>query len=166
MLDPFGVSGPGTERFRIAFNPLSLLNPKDRLTFIPNAKLIADSLVVSGDFKDKHWDETAKMILSGLCAHVATHERYAKARDLVTVWHLVSELAMPDPDDPHRYWLQSEMLSNDAASGMIRNAARQFYDRTGGEFSSVLSNLRKHTDWIGIECMQNCLTGDSIDLAI
>ena len=164
VLDPFGVSGPGTERFRIAFNPLSLLNPENRLTFIPNAKLIADSLVVSGDFKDKHWDETAKMILSGICAHVATHERYANVRDLVTVWHLVSELAMPDPDDPHRYWLQTEMLGNDAASGMIRNAARQFYDRTGGEFSSVLSNLRKHTDWIGIECMQDCLTGESIDL--
>ncbi|QDT07490.1 Conjugal transfer protein TraG [Rubripirellula lacrimiformis] len=164
VLDPFGVSGPATERFRIAFNPLSLLDPENRQTFIPNAKLIADSLIVSGDHQDRHWDETAKQILSGLCAHVRTHERYQSARDLVTVWQLVAELATRDPDNPHQYWLQQEMQHSDAASGMISNAARQFYDRTGGEFSSVLSNLRRHTDWIGIECMQDCLSGESIDL--
>ena len=56
------------------------------------------------------------------------------------------------------------MLASDAAGGMVRNAARQFYDRTGGEFTSVLSNLRKHLDWIGIECMADCLSGKSIDL--
>jgi type IV secretory pathway TraG/TraD family ATPase VirD4 len=47
---------------------------------------------------------------------------------------------------------------------MIRNAAKAFYDRTGGEFSSVLSNLRKNLDFLGIECMRDCLTGDGTDL--
>ncbi len=164
VLDPFGISGEGTYRFRAVYNPIDKLCHSDRTTFVPNAKLIADSLIVSGDFKDKHWDETSKQILAGLCAHVATHERYVGHRHLVTVWHLVSELAASDPNNPGRYWLETEMLANDAASGMIRSAARGFYDRTGGEFSSVLSNLRKHTDWIGIECMADCLVGDSIDL--
>ncbi|QDV61991.1 type IV secretory system conjugative DNA transfer family protein [Crateriforma conspicua] len=164
VLDPFGVSGCRTEPFRCVYNALDLLTRSDRRSFVPNAKLIADSLIVSGDFKDRHWDETAKQVLAGICALVATHERYAGNRNLVTVWHLISELAAPDPNDPHRYWLEKQMLASDAAGGMIRNAARGFYDRTGGEFSSVLSNLRKHTDWIGIECMADCLAGDSIDL--
>ncbi len=111
-----------------------------------------------------HWSETAKQICGGLCGHVATHVNYEGRRDLVTVWQLASELATPDPQNPQRYWLENEMLANDAAGGMIRAAARQFYDRTGGEFSSVLSNLRKHLDWISYECMQNSLRGDSIDL--
>ncbi|MEZ6061125.1 MAG: type IV secretory system conjugative DNA transfer family protein [Planctomycetaceae bacterium] len=164
VLDPFGVSGPGTARFRVSFDPLASLDPHDPNTFVPNAKLIADSLIVSGDFKDRHWDDTAKQALAGVICHVATHERYEGMRDLVTVWHLVAELTAPDPDDPGRYWLEKEMLNNDAAGGMIRNAARQFYGRTGGEFSSVLSNLRKHLDFLGIQCVQNCLTGESISL--
>lgn len=164
ILDPFRVSGVISGRLRVAFNPLSILDRSDQRTFVPNTRLIADSLVVSGDFKDRHWDETAKQILAGVCGHVSTCDRYASERHLVTVWHLVSELAAPDPDNPHRYWLEKEMLNNDAAGGMIRNAARQFYDRTGGEFSSVLSNLRKHVDFLGIECMRECLTGESIDL--
>jgi len=93
ILDPFGVCGPIGERFQVKFNPLGLLRPEHEETFVPNAKLIADSLVVTGDFKDRHWDETAKMILGVLILHAMTYERYAEARDLVTVWHLASELA-------------------------------------------------------------------------
>ncbi|MBR9800412.1 type IV secretory system conjugative DNA transfer family protein [bacterium] len=164
VLDPFDVSGPGTQRHRIALNPLDALDPGNPRTFVPNAKLQADSVIVSGDFKDRHWDDTSKQMLGGLLLHVRTYERYAGVRDLVTVWHLAAELATPDLDQPSRYWVEQEMLSNDAAGGMIRNAARQFYDRTGGEFSSVLSNLRKHLDFLGIECMRECLTGPSVDL--
>jgi len=164
VLDPFSVSGAGTEKYRVALNPLDILNPSNSQTFVPNAKLISDSLIVSGDFKDKHWDACSHQALSTLILHVKTYERYAGVRDLITVWHLASELATPDPDNPGRYWLEKEMLANDAANGAIRNGARQFYDRTGGEFSSVLSNLRKHLDFLSIECMADCLTGDSINL--
>lgn len=164
VLDPFGVSGSGTERFRVSFNPLQILDPTDPRTFVPNAKLIADSLIVSGDFKDKHWDQTSQQILAALCLHVVSFSRYESVRDLITVWHLASELAAPDPNNSSQYWLKQEMLSNDAAGGTVRNAARQFYDRTGGEFSSVLSNLRKHLDFLSIECMHECLSVNSIDL--
>ncbi len=163
VLDPFDVSGPTTRPFRGALNVIRQLQRSDRRTFVPNARLIADSLIVSGDFKDRHWDECGKQILAGLCGHVATYDRYDGVRDLVTVWHLAAELATRDPDDPQRYWLEKELLNSDAAHGMIRNAARAFYDRTGGEFSSVLSNLRKHLDFLGIECMRDCLTGDGVD---
>ncbi|WP_437207142.1 type IV secretory system conjugative DNA transfer family protein [Planctomicrobium sp. SH664] len=165
VLDPFGVSGPETKTLRGAFNALAMLDPDDRRSFVPNAKLIADSLIVSGDFKDRHWDETAKQILAGLIMHVATYERYEGVRDLVTVWHLASELTAPDPDHPKLFWLEQEMLANgDAAGGMVRNATRGFYDRSGGEFSSVLSNLRKHLDFLGIECMRDVLCGLSVNL--
>lgn len=164
ILDPFEVSGSGVAQHRVVFNPLATLDPANRRTFVPNAKLISDSIIVSGDFKDKHWDTCSHQALSMLILHVSTYWRYEGCRDLITVWHLAAELASPDPDTPDRYWLEQELLSNDAANGAIRNLARQFYDRTGGEFSSVLSNLRKHLDFLSIECMADCLTGDSIDL--
>lgn len=164
VLDPFGVSGAETINYRAQLNPLNYLDPSNPNCFVPDAKLIADSMIVSGDFKDRHWDETAKQILSGLILHVSVHPRYEGHRNLVTVWHLISEIAAPAAEDPKRYWLELEMLASDAAGGAVRAAARGFYDRTGGEFSSVLSNLRKHVDWIGIECMAASLEGDSIDL--
>jgi len=164
LLDPFDVCGPDVAKYKVAFNPIEIVQRSGKKTFVPNAKLIADSTIVSGDFKDKHWDTTAQQILAGLCGHVATHQRYEGHRNLITVWHLASELTSPDPDEPNKYWLEKEMLASDAGSGFIRNSARQFYDRTGGEFSSVLSNLRKHLEWIGIECMSECLQGNSVDL--
>ncbi|WP_231756456.1 type IV secretory system conjugative DNA transfer family protein [Lignipirellula cremea] len=165
VLDPFDCSGENTRPYRVAFNPLQMLQTSDRRAFVPNCKLIADSLIVIGEaHNDQHWRETAKQICSGLIAHVATHANYASVRDLVTVWRLASELASPDPDGRHRFWLEREMLESDAVSGMVRNAARNFYNRSGGEFSSVLSNLTKHLDWIAIECMQDALRGDSFDL--
>ncbi|MEM9409499.1 MAG: type IV secretory system conjugative DNA transfer family protein [Planctomycetota bacterium] len=164
LLDPFGVCGPGLEKYKVVFNVIEILMRSDRRTLVPNAKLIADALIVAGDFKDKHWDITSQHILAGLCIHVALHERYEGHRNLVTVYYLVSELSVTDPDNPNHCWLELEMLANDAASGFVRNTARAFYSRTSGEYSSVLSNLRKHVEWIGIECMAECLVGKSIDL--
>lgn len=164
VLDPFECSGEIGAKHRVVFNPIEMLLQSAPKTFVPNAKLIADALIMVGEYKDKHWDETSQQICAGLCAHVTTHERYEGQRDLVTVWKLTSELASPDPIDTRRYWLEREMAENDAAGGMVRAAARQFYDRTGGEFSSILSNLRKHVDWLSIECMQDVLRGPSVDL--
>lgn len=164
VLDPFGCSGPRTEPFHRCFNPIEILLSSDPRTLVPNAKLIADSLIVSGEIKDPHWDNTAKQICAALCLHVATCPLYEGMRDLVTVWRLASELATADPDNPRQFWLQKEMTMSDAAGGAVRSAALSFYNRTGGEFSSVLSNVNKHLEWISIECLQGVLRGDSIDL--
>ncbi len=136
VTDPFECAGPRAKKYAAAFNAIEMLQKADRKFFVPFAKLIADALIVMGEYKDKHWDETSQQVCAGLCAHVATHERYGGRRDLVTVWQLASELAVRDPQNPKQFWLEQEMLRNDAAGGSIRIAARQFYDRTGGEFSS------------------------------
>ena len=163
LFDPFGCTGSGTEKYRASYCPVKKLTRSDRTTFVPNAKLIGDSLIVNDNPYDQHWTDTAKQIVAGLSAHVATHVNYEGKRDLVTVWQLANELTTPDPDHPHRFWLQTEMEASDAGDGMVRSAARQFYDRSGGEFTSVLSNTRKHLDWISIGCVQDTLRGPSID---
>jgi type IV secretion system protein VirD4 len=164
VLDPFDCSGDATRKYRCIYNPIFGLCHGNRQTFMADARLIADSLIVPDAVNDKHWDDTAKQICSGLCAHVATHVKYAGRRDLVTVWKLASELLTRDPDKPKTYRLAKEMLGSDAAGGAVRASARQFYERSSTERSGVLSNLRKHLDWISYECMQEVLVGPSIDL--
>ena len=137
VFDPFGCTGAGTEKYRASFCVVKKLTKSDRKTFVPNAKLIGDSLIINDNPYDQHWTDTAKQIVAGLSAHVATHVNYEGKRDLVTVWQLANELTTPDPDHPHRFWLQTEMESSDAGDGMVRSAARQFYDRSGGELSLI-----------------------------
>lgn len=163
VLDPFECTGDLAKKYRAVFCVIQKLINSDRKTFVPNAKLIGDSLIVNDNPYEQHWTDTSKMTVAGLAAHVATHVNYEGRRDLVTVWQLANELTTPDPDDSNRYWLETEMQASDAGDGMVRSAARQFYDRIGGEFSSVLSNTRKHLDWISIGCVQDTLRGPSID---
>lgn len=163
VFDPMEICGSHTSRYRASLNPIDLMLRKEPRRLVFTAQIIADSAIVSGDFKDRHWDDCSRDFLTGALIHVATLDRYAAHRDLVTVWHLISEATTPDPNNPACAWLETEMLANESFGGIVRTAARNFYGRTGGEFSSVLSNLRKHTNWFGYESLKPCLTGTSVD---
>ena len=57
VLDPFGISGPTTEKWRASYNPLDVLR-MDSSNFLEDAALIAESIVVQPpDQKDQHWDD-------------------------------------------------------------------------------------------------------------
>lgn len=164
VTDAFNCSGLAGSRLAVGFNAIQFLIDSDRRFFIPNAKLIAESLVLEQEgTKDPHWNECAKQCIAMLCVHVATHVNYEGRRDLVTVWQLASQLATPDPRDSNQYWLEREMAENEATGGFVAVESRAFYDRTGGEFSSVLSNVRRQLGFIGIECIQDTMRGPSVD---
>lgn len=164
VTDPFDCSGSNTSAYRASFNPIEMINRSTPATLTANAMLVADSLVVENESsKDPHWDESARDWIGGLAAHVATHANYEGRRDLVTVWDLATQACEPAEDGSDLYGLEAEMIASDAAAGFVRAAARSFYSRTGGEFSGVASNARRHLNFIGIECIQKVLRGPSVD---
>lgn len=164
VTDAFDCSGLASSKWGRGFNAIEFLLNSDHRFFIPNAKLIAESLVLEQEgTKDPHWSECAKQAIAMLCVHVASHANYEGRRDLVTVWQLASQLATPYSEDSNQYWLEREMAASDAAGGFVSVESRAFYDRTGGEFSSVLSNVRRQLAFIGIECIQETLRGPSVD---
>jgi type IV secretion system protein VirD4 len=164
ILDPAGASGDVAKDYAVKLNPMNSLARCHEQRMVPAARLIADAIIVEGELPDPHWDITAGHFLSGLSVHVATYSAYKKFRDLVMVRDLIMQATRPDPHNPKRYKLESEMLANGAAGGFVAKAAMEFYDRAPGEFSSVLSNLRKHTEWIDYQFMSDTLRGDGIDL--
>ena len=164
VTDPFNCSGSATSAYRKSFNPIELLTRSDRSVLTANAMLIGDSLVVENESsKDPHWDDSGRDFISGLAAHVATHVNYEGRRDLVTVWELASRATVPMEGNPQFYELEIEMTQSDAAGGFVRAAAQSFYGRTGGEFSGVASNARRHLNFIAVEAIQNVLRGPSVD---
>ncbi|MEZ6081068.1 MAG: type IV secretory system conjugative DNA transfer family protein [Pirellulaceae bacterium] len=164
VLDPTGASGDAATKYKASFNPLNMVARCERWRMVPYARVIADSLIVPGDFKDRHWDVTSMSFLAALVVHVATWQRYEKCRDLVTVRQLITEASSPSAPGGKDRWLETEMLSNTTASNFVRNGATQFYQRANAEYSSVLSTLRKHTEFLDLEFIQDSICGDGIDL--
>ena len=164
VTDPFDCSGANTSPYRMAFNPIEGLLHSNLSNLTANAMLIADSLVVENDSsKDPHWDDSGRDWIGGLVAHVATHINYEGRRDLVTVWELAAGACDALSETSQMFPLEEEMLASDAAGGFVRAAGLSFYSRTGGEFSGVASNARRHLNFIGIEAIQNVLRGPSVD---
>ncbi len=164
VIDPFGCSGSRTNRYRIGFNVIDELLRSDRQVLTADAMQISDALVIESESaKDPHWDAGAKDFIACLCVHVATHPNYEGQRDLVTVWELMSAATKPDPNDPHAYALETEMLQSDAGGGFVRAGAHAFYSRTGDEFSSMVSGARRHLSFIGIEAVRKSLRGPSVN---
>jgi len=155
VLDPFGTAGDVTERHGGSFNPLSILT-EDSLTLIEDAGLISDAIVVSSpDSKDPHWDESAKQFLEGVILHVATYQKHAGERNLVTVY----ELLMGNSFD-----LKEEMQLNTGADFAVMTLAAQFYDKAENERSSVLSTLRRHIRFLGYTQIRSVLSSHNFNL--
>lgn len=88
VLDPFGVTTLPSE-LGATFNPLDQIDPNAR-DFIEQAAALADSIVVSADAKDAHWDESARALLEALIIHVKTADMRGRQVSLITVRELLS----------------------------------------------------------------------------
>ena len=140
VLDPFGIGASWLGPYQASFNPMLRLEADSR-TMIEDASAIADSLIVRGDGKDPHWDESALNFVQGIIVHVATHDGYEENRNLVTVHGLLAR-ALEVAGEETEPALFEQMLDNEAGDGFVQNSAANFYDKADGERSSVLSNAR------------------------
>jgi type IV secretion system protein VirD4 len=84
VVDPWGVTGLPTA----CFNPLDWLRADDP-DISENAMMLADSIVIPGEGKDRFWDEEAKAILMGLLLYVALDAREQGTRTLARVRDIV-----------------------------------------------------------------------------
>jgi type IV secretion system protein VirD4 len=181
VLDPFGNASGRLKKYRAGYNPLAVLAP-DSQTIIEDASLIADALVVQPQGgNDPHWDESAKNFIEGVILHVATADQYEGKRNLVTVRELIKTAMLPvedgedDGDEEPAFALEIEMLEHAAElaqdeatedlGNAIEGAARDFYEKSDRERSSVLSTVRRHTKFLDYRAMRSVVTSHDFDLA-
>ncbi len=84
VVDPWGITGQPAA----CFNPLDWLRADDP-DISENAMMLADSIVIPGEGKDRFWDEEAKAILMGLLLYVALDAREQGTRTLARVRDIV-----------------------------------------------------------------------------
>ncbi|MGE3893370.1 MAG: type IV secretory system conjugative DNA transfer family protein [Alphaproteobacteria bacterium] len=179
VLDPFGIAAGPASAFRARFNPLAALTP-DNPFIIEDAAQIADGLVVqTGAEKDPHWNESAKEGLTGLILHVVTDPRFEGRRTLVAVRELSADMLAPlpgadDDDEGPEFALEAEMLENarrlreeeglaDLAAA-LEGATHGFFDKPPTERGSVLSTVRRFTQFLDYPSMKDVLSGHDFGL--
>lgn len=95
ILDPFKKCRKDLEECRASYNPLSILT-MDNPTFLEDAGLIADALVIGNQYADPHWDESARNFLEGVILHVATKANLFGPRNLVTVFQTINQKSLKE----------------------------------------------------------------------
>lgn len=161
-LAPFTESSVPLE-YRATFNPLALVDP-DSDEAVETAGLIADALVMSGEAKDAHWDESARAWIEAVILLVASHPLLAGKRDLVTVKRLIKgTLRLDQFDDrpPHEqlYEAMERMADAGIVGEVIAGAASSMQGMGKDERGSVLSTVSRNLKFLDSKGIQRSLTG-------
>lgn len=153
-LDPWDLSKTG---ITWAFNFLKLLSA-DSPNLADDARALAEAIIIQGNRENPHWDESAKIFLSGLLVYVATHPAEADRRDLTRVCEI---LMQPWGDKDTGLNTLSGVLRAmsvmDDLSTLANGVGYQYIDLPDRERESIFSAARRDTVWIKSIPMQRVL---------
>ena len=156
IIDPFGITPDHLKKYVKRFNPMEMLQYASP-TVIEDAGLIAGSLITH-DTKDRHWSDSAQMLLEGIILHVSTDRRFSEEdRNLVTVADLAFGKIIPFDK------LIEEMIANDAHENRVAAAAFAYLEKGDSEKLGVLSNMRRHIKFLDYNSIQNTFNGHDFD---
>ncbi|MDJ1008787.1 MAG: type IV secretory system conjugative DNA transfer family protein [Paracoccaceae bacterium] len=155
LIDPFGIVTKDSDRF----DPFANLDAQDALVRERIAS-IADALVIPDEnAREKHWDEGARTIISGLISHVVSGQSGGE-RWLHTIRDLIKRL----PEEQDRMW--AEMSLNEAAGGFAKDAAMRYIRGSEtNEILGIMSNADKHTEWLSSDVMRRVTSEPTFNLS-
>lgn len=135
VVDPWGITGQPAA----CFNPLDWLQADDP-DISENAMMLADSIVIPSDGKDRFWDEEAKALLMGLLLYVALGENEQDTRTLGRVRDIIV-LGGPALDD-----ILAEMGTN--KNPIVSSTAARTMSKEKELRASVMASLQSHTHFL------------------
>jgi len=166
-LDPFGISGEPSA----CFNALDELDPNSA-TLVDDIADITNALVVdTGDARASHWNDSAKMLLTGIILLALTLER--SERNLVTVRELLSltypalaitarreaDLFMKGHEEKKKYFDKNAAAAKTLLRLMVRarrvpfgsilaGVGNRFLNTPQTELGSIFSTAAVQTDFL------------------
>lgn len=152
VIDPYGKTSVKSLHRR--YNPLVEVNPHS-LDCVKQIDIITSALVISGDDKNRYWDESAEKIIKGFIAHVVTDPAYEGNRSLVAVYK-----ALLQPEDQFKAILQA-MALNPGCNGLAREAAAMLSNAQGEHRGSLLTTVATHIKFLEDPRVQDLLGGTS-----
>ena len=162
LLDPFGevenainASGRPDRWHHItpaSYNPLGTLAPGSK-TLVDDARLLAASLVMEEEGKNRYFSDSARMVLEAVMLYVL-----AVGGQKALTFESIFEVAFDDKAN----WLPS-MLKKDDFGGHISHMARQIETLTGDGGNSVWSTLFRSLNLIKSPVLLPALRPSTLD---
>jgi type IV secretion system protein VirD4 len=135
VVDPWGITGQPAA----CFNPLDWLKADDP-DISENAMMLADSIVVPSNGKDRFWDEEAKALLMGLLLYVALDDIEQDTRTLGRVRDIVV-LGGAAFDD-----ILAQMGTN--PNPIVSSTAARTMSKEKELRANVMASLQSHTHFL------------------
>jgi len=145
VVDPFGIVKNHETSY---FNPLGFVRLDD--TVVEDIGLVADALIVPEGSSDSHWSEGAKMIVSGLIAHLLTCDPGFRP----SLVDMRDALCM-DADSFEA--ILDAMSRNEAAGGLPARTASLLRTAGPNERGSLMTTVLRNTGWIDSQAMRKIL---------
>lgn len=162
VLDPYRVSHV-PEALRATFNPLEWLDPDDP-EVIEDAAALADSIIISGNSKDPHWDESARTFIKGLILLILAHMEDPKNRIFDHLYDFATVgLDVPKGEPPTITNALLLMKSTEHFNGAIAAAGAALLEMGENERGSVLSTTRRNIEFLESPSIRANLQSSSFD---
>ncbi len=152
VLDPFGITGLPKARF----NPLSRFTPENMEA---ESKALAAALFVVGERERDHWTASGQQLLAAIILYVYVSPNVPpEKKDLPTVRRqLLGGLKNT----------LNEMMTINAADGLLSDLAFSFLETPEREFGSIISTAQRQTEILDNPFMIACLSaagpGEEVD---
>lgn len=152
IVDPFNI----VTQNPACFNPLDVIDINSN-TVMEDIGLIADALVTEDTgMHGGHFTDNAKIIVSGVIAHLLT--TYSNA----TLLDVQRALTLPDIDQERFF---AEMEQNQGAARLPIMAATTLRDAGPNERGSFFTTIKKNTRWIDSAAMKDTLQSSSFKMS-
>lgn len=126
------------------YNPMALLDPGSKAFGADCAKM-AEAIVVHGGDSDSHWTDSARGLVSGIIGHLAATGR----RDEQNL-AMVRDIIAGQDDVLVAFAKEAAKAGNSFNRQKLARFANE-KAQNWGELSSIISNARTQTDFLGIE---------------
>ena len=154
VIDPFGVANV-REEYRSTFNPLATLNP-DGVGFIDDCDAIADALVISGEGQESFWTNSAKLVLRGIVAWVASgYDNHSSDRNLGEVFNILNY-----PKVKLQGYLSLIQTLPDIAQGAPARASSFLLGMEDRTFSNLMATVLEQISFLESPEMRQALSGN------
>ena len=153
VLDPYEIV-ENDKVERCGYNFLTDIDT-DSPDMVSQINTLLEAIIIATSTKDPFWDNTSRILFTGLVAHVCTHPDFEGRRDLVSIYRLCYVTGEA------KELLISEMENNTACYELVPNAAAILRTPSKNTESSILATLQTHLDFLKDRNIQKSVSGEN-----
>lgn len=165
IVNPWDVHGALFKSYGLdnaTFNPLDVLDPKDR-NIVGIANSIATTICHQGSVNDSFWQDNATAMLAGILLYVA--DAQDSIREPKTLAHVADIVSGGEHAADLRSTLFPKMVASSSYRGAMRKLVGRFVQMDDKTYSGVIAQLSKSLQFLADDQIATATDHSSFNLA-